>query len=41
MRLGGPKVRKARRNFADPLEGGDVSFFMMSLLLLRLLSGVG
>ena len=24
MRLGGPKVRKARRNFADPLEEGDV-----------------
>ena len=24
VRLGGPKVRKARRNFADPLEGGDV-----------------
>ena len=25
VRLGGPEVRKARRNFADPLEGGDVS----------------
>ena len=24
VRLGGPKVRKARRNFADPLEGSDV-----------------
>ena len=24
VRLGGPKVCKARRNFADPLEGGDV-----------------
>ena len=27
VRLGGPKVRKARRNFADPLEGGDVSLY--------------
>ena len=27
MRLGGPKVRKARRNVADPLEGGDVSLY--------------
>ena len=25
--LGGPKIRKARRNFADPLEGGDVSLY--------------
>ena len=24
VRLSGSKVRKARRNFADPLEGGDV-----------------
>ena len=24
VRLGGPKVRKARRNFADPQEGSDV-----------------
>ena len=24
VRLGGPKVRQARRNFADPVEGGDV-----------------
>ena len=24
VRLGGPEVRKSRRNFADPLEGGDV-----------------
>ena len=27
VRLGGPKVRKARRNFADPPEGGDVSLY--------------
>ena len=28
VRLGGPKVRRARRNFADdPLEGGDVSLY--------------
>ena len=27
VRLGGPKVRKARRNFADPLEGGDVFLY--------------
>ena len=26
-RLGGPKVRKARRFFADPQEGGDVSLY--------------
>ena len=24
VRLGGPEVRKARMNFADPQEGGDV-----------------
>ena len=27
MRHGGPKVWKARRNFADPQEGGDVSLY--------------
>ena len=27
VRLGGPKVRKARRKFADPQEGGDVSLY--------------
>ena len=27
VKLGGPKVRKARRNFADPLEGGDVFMY--------------
>ena len=27
MRLGGPKVRRARRNFADPQEGSDVSLY--------------
>ena len=27
VRLGGPKVRKARRNCADPLEGGDVFMY--------------
>ena len=27
MRLGGPKIRRARRNFADPQEGGDVSLY--------------
>ena len=27
VRLGGPKVRKARRNFADPLEGSDVIMY--------------
>ena len=27
VRLGGPKVRRARRNFADPQEGGDVSLY--------------
>ena len=27
MRLGCPKVRKARWNFADPLEGGDVFLY--------------
>ena len=27
VRLGGPKARKARRNFADPQEGGDVSLY--------------
>ena len=27
VRLGGPKVRKARRNFADPPEGGEVSLY--------------
>ena len=27
VRLGGPEVRKARRNFADPLEGGDVLMY--------------
>ena len=27
VRLGGPEVRKARRNFADPLEGGDVFMY--------------
>ena len=27
VRLGGPKVRKGRRNFADPLEGGNVSLY--------------
>ena len=27
MRLGGPKVRKARRNFADSQEGSDVSLY--------------
>ena len=27
VRLGGPKVRKARRNLADPLEGGGVFMY--------------
>ena len=27
VRLGGPEVRKARRKFADPLEGGDVFMY--------------
>ena len=27
VRLGGPKVRKASRNFADPPEGGDVFMY--------------
>ena len=27
VRLGDPKVRKARWNFADPLEGGDVFMY--------------
>ena len=27
MRLGGPKVRRARRNFADSQEGSEVSFY--------------
>ena len=27
VRLGGPEVRKARRNFADPQEGGDVFMY--------------
>ena len=27
VRLGGPKVRRARRNFADPQEGGDASLY--------------
>ena len=27
VRFGGPEVRKARRNFADPLEGGDVFMY--------------
>ena len=27
MRLGGSKVRRARRNFADPQEGSDVSLY--------------
>ena len=27
VKLGGSKVRKARRNFADPLEGGDVFMY--------------
>ena len=27
VRLGGPKVRKPRRNFADPLEGGGVFMY--------------
>ena len=33
VRLGGPKVRKARRNFADPLEGVMCSSIMMLLPL--------
>ena len=27
VRLGGPKVRRARRNFADPQEGSEVSLY--------------
>ena len=27
VRMGGPQVRKARRNFADPLEGSDVFMY--------------
>ena len=27
VRLGGPEVRKARGNFADPIEGGDVFMY--------------
>ena len=27
VRLGGPEVRKARRKFADPQEGGDVFMY--------------
>ena len=33
VRLGGPKVRKARRNFSDPLEGVMCSCTMMLLPL--------
>ena len=33
VRLGGPKVRKARRNFADPLEGVMCSCILMLLPL--------
>ena len=28
VRLGGPRVRKARRNFADPLERGDMFMYL-------------
>ena len=28
VRLGGPKVRKARGNAADPLDGGDVCYVL-------------
>ena len=27
VRLGGPRVRKARGNAADPLDGGDVFMY--------------
>ena len=42
VRLGGPKVRKARRNFADPLEGGDVFMYRgaSSAVLLDLGAGL-
>ena len=28
VRMGGPEIRKARRNSADPLEGGDVFMYL-------------
>ena len=39
VRLGGPKVRKARKNAADAHEGGDV--FMYRAAPLCLILGVG
>ena len=41
VRLGGPKVRKARRKFADHHEVGMCLCIMMFLLLLYSISGVG
>ena len=45
VRLGGPEVRKARRNFADPIEGGDVFMYHDAstalLLLCRILIWLG
>ena len=46
VRLGGPKILKARRNFADPLEGGDVFLYpdastAVSLDLRRRFKAVG
>ena len=46
VRLGGPKVRKARRNFAGPLEGSDVFLYhdastAVLLDLRRRFEGVG
>ena len=41
VRLGGPKVRKARRNFADPQEGCEVFMYLILLLLSYLIFGVG
>ena len=35
-RLGGPKVRKARKNFADPLEGSDVFMYLDASIALLL-----
>ena len=40
VRLGGPKVRKARRNFADPQEGVMCLCIMTLLPLSCLISGV-
>ena len=41
VRLGGPEVRKARKNVADAHEGGMCSCIMILLLHLCLTSDVG